>query len=39
VPVALVNGNQLVDLLIEHEVLVKRDAYELINLDLEEDNE
>jgi restriction system protein len=39
VPVALVNGNQLVDLLIEHEVLVKRVAYELINLDLEENNE
>ena len=36
VPVALVNGKQLVDLLIEHEVLVKRVAYELINLDVEE---
>lgn len=36
VPVALVNGEQLVDLLIEHEVLVKRVAYELINLDVEE---
>jgi len=36
VPVALVNGKQLVDLLIEHEVLVKRVAYELINLDLED---
>jgi restriction system protein len=37
VPVALVNGEQLVDLLIEHEVLVKRVAYELINLDVEEE--
>jgi restriction system protein len=36
IPVALVNGMQLVDLLIEHEVLVKRVAYELINLDVEE---
>jgi restriction system protein len=36
IPVALVNGKQLVDLLIEHEVLVKRVAYELINLDVEE---
>jgi restriction system protein len=35
IPVALVNGEQLVDLLIEHEVLVKRVAYELINLDVE----
>lgn len=35
IPVALVNGKQLVDLLIEHEVLVKRVAYELINLDIE----
>jgi restriction system protein len=39
VPVALVNGEQLVDLLIEHEVLVKRVAYELINLDVEEEEE
>ena len=38
VPVALVNGKQLVDLLIKHEVLVKRVAYELINLDVEEEN-
>jgi restriction system protein len=37
IPVALVNGNQLVDLLIEHEVLVKRVAYELINLDVEDE--
>jgi restriction system protein len=37
IPVALVNGQQLVDLLIEHEVLVKRVPYELINLDVEED--
>lgn len=37
IPVALVNGKQLVDLLIEHEVLVKRVAYELINLDVEEE--
>jgi restriction system protein len=39
VPVALVDGKQLVDLLIEHEVLVKRVAYELINLDVDENNE
>lgn len=37
IPVALVNGEQLVDLLIEHQVLVKRVAYELINLDVEEE--
>jgi restriction system protein len=37
IPVALVNGEQLVDLLIEHELLVKRVAYELINLDVEEE--
>lgn len=36
VPVALVNGDQLVDLLIEHQILVKRVAYELINLDVDE---
>jgi restriction endonuclease Mrr len=36
--VALVNGEQLVDLLIEHEVLVKRVASELINLDVEEES-
>ena len=35
IPVAMVNRKQLVDLLIEHEVLVKRVAYELINLDVE----
>jgi len=29
------NGEQLVDLLIEHEVLVKRVAYGMINLDVE----
>jgi restriction system protein len=38
IPVALVNGDQLVDLLIEHEVLVKRVPYELINLDVDEEN-
>lgn len=37
VPVALVNGKQLVDLLIEHEVLAKRVAYELISLDVEKE--
>lgn len=37
IPVALVNGEQLVDLLIEHQVLVKRVAYELINLDVNEE--
>lgn len=36
IPVALVNGEQLVDLLIEHEVFVKRVGYELITLDVEE---
>lgn len=36
IPVALVNGEQLVDLLIEHELFVKSVAYELINLDVEE---
>ena len=39
IPVALVNGEQLVDLLIEHQLLVKRVPYELINLDLEDGNE
>jgi restriction system protein len=39
VPVALVNGDQLVELLIEHEVLVKRVAYEVINLDVEEESD
>lgn len=32
VPVALVNGKELVDLLIEHQIMVKRVPYELINL-------
>lgn len=36
VPVALVNGEQLVDLLIEHQILVQRIPYELISLDVEE---
>ncbi len=36
IPVALVNGQQLVDLLIEHQVLVQRVPYELIYLDVEE---
>jgi restriction system protein len=35
VPVALVNGEQLVDLLIEHQVLIKRVPYELIYLENE----
>ncbi len=34
IPVALVNGEQLVELLIEHQILVKRVPYELINLDV-----
>jgi restriction system protein len=33
VPVALVNGQQLIELLIEHEVMAKRVPYELIILD------
>lgn len=33
VPVALVNGQQLVELLIEHQIMVKRLPYELITLD------
>jgi len=37
VPVALVNGEQLVELLIEYQVLVKRVPYDLIYLDVEED--
>ena len=37
IPVALVDGEQLVELLIEHEVLVQRVSYELINLDLDEE--
>ena len=36
VPVALVNGEQLVDLLIEHQILVQRIPYELISLDVED---
>lgn len=36
IPVALVNGKKLVELLIEHEVLVRRVSYELIYLDIEE---
>jgi restriction system protein len=36
IPVALVNGHQLTELLIEHEVLVKRVPYELINLDFDQ---
>ena len=35
VPVALVDGNQLVELLIEHQVLVNRVEYELISLDID----
>jgi len=35
VPVALVNGTALVELLIEHEIMVTRVQYELINLDFE----
>ena len=37
IPVALVNGQQLVELLIEHQVLVKRVPYELIYLDVDEE--
>lgn len=37
VPVGLVDGGQLVDLLIEHQILVQRVPYELINLDLDEE--
>lgn len=37
IPVALVNGEQLVELLIEHQLLVKRVPYELINLDMGEE--
>jgi len=36
VPVGLVDGEQLVDLLIEHEILVQRVPYELISLDVGE---
>jgi restriction system protein len=35
VPVALVDGEQLVELLIEHQVLVQRVEYELISLDID----
>ncbi len=37
IPVALVNGQQLVDLLIEHQILVQTVPYELIYLDIEEE--
>ena len=37
VPVGLVDGEQLVDLLIEHQILVRRVPYELISLDLDEE--
>ena len=37
IPVALVNGQQLVELLIEHQVLVKRVPYELIYLDVDDE--
>ncbi|MCD4671698.1 MAG: restriction endonuclease [Anaerolineaceae bacterium] len=37
IPVALVNGEQLVDLLIEHHVLTKHVPYELIYLDTNEE--
>jgi len=36
-PVALVNGQQLADLLIEYQVLVKRVPYELMYLDVDEE--
>lgn len=36
IPVALMNGQQLVELLIEHQILVKRVPYELINIDADE---
>jgi len=39
IPVALVNGQQLVELLIEYQVLVKRIPYELVNLDIGEKGE
>jgi len=39
IPVALVNGQQLVELLIEYQVLVKRIPYELVNLDIDEKGE
>jgi restriction system protein len=35
IPVALVNGQQLVELLIEHQVLVKRVPYELMYLEVD----
>ena len=37
IPVALVNGQQLVELLIEYQVLVKRVPYELMYLDVDEE--
>ena len=36
VPVALVDGEQLVDLLIEYQILVQRVPYELISLDVDD---
>jgi restriction system protein len=36
VPVALVDGQQLAELLIEHQVLIKSEPYQLIYLDLDE---
>jgi len=39
IPVAMVNGQQLVELLIEYQVLVKRIPYELVNLDIDEKGE
>ena len=39
IPVALVNGQQLVELLIEYQVLVKRVPYELMYLDVDEEEE
>ncbi len=39
IPVALVNGQQLVELLIEYQVLVKRVPYELMYLDIDEEGE
>ena len=38
IPVALVNGKQLVEMLIEYQILVKRVPYELISLDVDEEN-
>ena len=36
-PVALVNGKHLVELLIENEILVNRISYDLLSLDIEEE--